>query len=411
MVGDLDDQQFVVPYLQTVNPLHWELGHIGFFYEAFLLGLLDGVGPIQDGAAGMYDSFRIDHQDRWVIPLPSRQETLDYLLSTKEAVEERLQLHEASAQETYLCLLSVLHEDMHGEALTYMRQTLGYPEPRAGIGCASTELGGGPLPGDVEVPGGTFRLGAEEDFPFVFDNEKWAHTVEVSPYRIGRAPVTNREFASFIEDGGYQRRDLWDPQGWRWRTKSEAQHPRYWKRGSDGWRRQHFDRLVGLEDHAPVCHVNWYEANAYCLWAGRRLPTEAEWEMAASTKQAVAKGSGPPRASYPWDDDPPATQHASLDHRFRGCVEVGALAQGDSAFGCRQMVGNVWEWTDSSFYPFPGYVVDFPYREYSAPWFGDRKVLKGGSWATRTRLAYNSYRNFFPPDRNDIIAGFRTCPK
>jgi iron(II)-dependent oxidoreductase len=362
------------------------------------------------GAEDLYDSFKIDHDDRWSLPLPSRQQTLEYMQRVLDAVVERLQGHDPSAQETYLYLLSVLHEDMHGEALTYMRQTLSYPAPK--LGSPPAALGSGPLPGDVDIPGGTFYLGATPDQPFVFDNEKWAHPVEVAPFRMARAPVTNAELAAFVADGGYQRRDWWSYQGWVWRTKTQAQHPLYWQRDGQGWLRQHFDTLVPLEPHAPVAHVTWYEAEAYCHWAGRRLPTEAEWEMAASAEPTPAgKGITGHKRRYPWGDEPPTPERANLDTRFLGCVDVAAFSAGDSAFGCRQMAGNVWEWTESAFYPFPGYLVDYPYREYSAPWFGYRKVLKGGAWATRSRLAYNTYRNFFPPARNDVYAGFRTCPR
>jgi iron(II)-dependent oxidoreductase len=410
LVADLEEAQFEVPLLALVNPFRWELGHVTFFYEMFLLQLLGQTKPLLVGAEDLYDSFKIDHDDRWSLPLPSRQQTLEYMQRVLDAVVERLQGRSPSAQETYLYLLSVLHEDMHGEALTYMRQTLSYPAPK--LGSPPAALGSGPLPGDVEIPGGTFYLGTTPDQPFVFDNEKWAHPVEVAPFRMARAPVTNAELAAFVADGGYQRRDWWSYQGWVWCTKTQAQHPLYWQRDGQGWLRQHFDTLVPLEPHAPVAHVTWYEAEAYCHWAGRRLPTEAEWEMAASAEPTPdGQGITGHKRRYPWGDEPPTPEHANLDTRFLGCVDVAAFPAGDSAFGCRQMAGNVWEWTESAFYPFPGYLVDYPYREYSAPWFGYRKVLKGGAWATRSRLAYNTYRNFFPPARNDVYAGFRTCAR
>ena len=412
-VADLDDAQLTVPLLEIVNPFVWELGHVAFFYDVFLLRLLEGSDPVMADGDDLYNSFKVDHDDRWSLPLPSRAETLDYMRQLMELVVERLNSRQPSAVETYLYLLSVLHEDMHGEAFTYMRQTLRYPEPAfAGARTGSTpdDLSGGPLPGDVDVPGTVFQLGATPDAQFVFDNEKWAHPAEVPSFKIARAPVTNAEFAAFVEDGGYLRRELWSTQGWIWRTKTGAQSPIYWRRGERGWLRRHFDKLVPLEEHAPVIHVNWYEAEAYCNWAGRRLPTEAEWEMAASTEPANdAMGVAGRKRRYPWGDEPPSADRANLDSRFLGCVDVGAFPSGDSAFGCRQMIGNVWEWTASPFYPFAGYIVDFPYKEYSAPWFGYREVLKGGAWATRSRLASNTYRNFFQPYRNDVFAGFRTC--
>jgi iron(II)-dependent oxidoreductase len=304
---------------------------------------------------------------------------------------------------------------MHAEALAYTRQTHGYAPPRlpdGGLARSDAPAGaapaGGPLPGDVEVPGGTFLLGAVPDGSFVFDNEKWAHAVEVQPFRIARAPVTNEEFAAFVDDGGYRQPRWWSAAGWRWRQAAGAEHPVYWDRDAGRWLRRCFDQYVPLEPHLPVLHVSWYESEAYCRWAGRRLPTEAEWEMAASAEPA---GDGTWRKRrYPWGGAPPTPERAQLDWRGMGCVEVGALPAGDSYFGCRQMLGNVWEWTASDFEAYPGFVVD-PYKEYSQPWFGDHKVLRGGCWTTRARLIRNTWRNFYPPDRRDVWAGFRTCAR
>jgi iron(II)-dependent oxidoreductase len=414
LVKDLADAQLIVPKMEIVNPFLWELGHVAFFYDVFLLRVLGSDTFLLEGAENLYDSFKIDHDDRWDLPLPPREKTLEYMRHLFDSVVGRLDSHEPSTKETYLYLLSILHEDMHGEAFIYMRQTLEYPAPELGIlhdKLNPVEIGRGPLPGDVEIPGATFQLGATPDLPFVFDNEKWAHPVETPSFRIARAPVTNAEFADFVADRGYLRREFWSHQGWICRVKTGVQHPIYWKRGEKGWLRRHFDTLVPLEEHAPVIHVNWHEAEAYCTWAGRRLPTEAEWEMAASAEPAPdGNGITERKRRYPWGDEPPSPDRANLDSRFLGCVDVGAFPCGDSAFGCRQMIGNVWEWTASAFFPFPGFIVDSPYKAYSAPWFGYRKVLRGGGWATRSRLACNTYRNFFLPHRRDLFAGFRTCP-
>ena len=413
LVHDLADTQLTVPHTDVVNPFLWELGHTAFFYDVFLLRLLGSSKFLLESAEHLYDSFKVDHCDRWGLPLPGREATVAYKDRVLKAVLGRLDSHQPDTEETYLYLLSVLHEDMHGEAFTYMRQTLEYPVPKHSIaegGPSACDIGGGPLPGDVEVPGGVFQLGATPDLPFVFDNEKWAHSVEIARFKIAKAPVTNSEFAEFVDDLGYLRRELWSPQGWVWRTKTGAQHPLYWYRGQNGRLRRDFDRLVPLEAHAPVIHVNWYEAEAYCRWANRRLPTEAEWEMAAAAEPTPdGKSITERKRRYPWGDEPPTPQHANLDSRLSGCVDVGAFAAGDSAFGCRQMIGNIWEWTASPFFPFPGFIVDVPYREYSTPWFGYRKVLRGGAWATRSRLIRNTFRNFFLPDRRDVFAGFRTC--
>ena len=164
-----------------------------------------------------------------------------------------------------------------------------------------------------------------------------------------------------------------------------------------------------LEPHLPVIHVNYYEAEAYCRWAGRRLPTEAEWETAAAVEpNSAGNGLSSRKRRFPWGDEPPTPEHANLDWNAMGCVDVGACPKSDSAFGCRQMIGNVWEWTCTPFRPYPGFEID-PYKEYSEPWFETRNVLRGGCWTTRSRLLRNTWRNFYTPDRRDVLAGFRTC--
>ena len=408
LVGDLSDEQLMGPELSTVNPGLWEMGHHAWFQSAWALRHACGEPPVRDDEDALYDSMEIAHDTRWGLPLPSRRETLEYM----REVRDRLLRHLAgdpSEKLLYHALYSTLHEDMHTEAFTYTRQTHGYPPPKiSGLDGAAIP-GGGPLPGDVEVPGGAFLLGSTPEEPFVFDNEKWAFAVELEPFRIARACVTQGEYAAFIDAGGYETREHWSSEGWEWRLRSGAAGHRYFRRGGGGWERRHFDSRVPLEPHKAVIHVNWFEADAYCRWAGRRLPTEAEWEAAATT--APAPGGLDPGAAkrrFPWGDDPPAPDRANLDWRGMGTVDVGAFPAGDSPHGCRQMIGNVWEWTSSDFQPFPGFTPD-PYKDYSEPWFGTRKVMRGGCWATRSRLIRSNYRNFQTPDRGDVLTGFRTC--
>lgn len=415
LVDDLTDERMMGPRLAIVNPLLWEIGHVAWFQEKWVLRHLGEARPLREDGDLLYDSARVPHDTRWDLPLPSREETLGYMQAVLDRIVERLSSIEPDEEETYFHLLAVSHEDMHVEAFTYTRQTLGYPRPRTAVAsddARARAAGGGPLPGDAEIPGGTFLLGATADLPFVFDNEKWAHPIEVRPFRIARAPVTNADFAAFVDDKGYQRRELWSEAGWQWREKEAAEHPVYWRRGMGGrWHRLSYGKLVPLEDHHPVIHVSWYEADAYCRWAGRRLPTEAEWEVAASAKPTPdGRGITGEKRRFPWGGEPPSPDRANLDSRVGGAIDVGALPVGDSAFGCRQMIGNVWEWTDTDFGPYPGFVVD-PYKEYSEPWFGSHKVLRGGCWATRSRLIRNTWRNFYTPDRRDVLAGFRTCAR
>jgi iron(II)-dependent oxidoreductase len=221
--------------------------------------------------------------------------------------------------------------------------------------------------------------------------------------------VSNAEYAAFVDDGGYRRREIWDDAGWAWRAERGLDHPTYWRRGTDGWELRRFDRWVPLPPHAAVIHVSWHEAQAWCRWAGRRLPTELEWEVAAAG-EPTADGSAlaPRKRRYPWGDAPPTPALANLDGGALGTIDVGALPAGDSAFGCRQMIGNAWEWTDTVFGPYPGFTPDM-YQDYSQPLFGSTRVLRGGCWATRGRLIRNTWRNYYGPDRNDVFAGLRTC--
>lgn len=420
-VEGLDDDRLLGPKLDIVNPLLWEIGHVAWFQEKWVLRHLGGAPPLRPDTDRLYDSKAVAHDTRWDLPLPPLDETVSYLAEVRDRVVERIDAARnrgLSTAEVRLVLLALDHEDMHCEAFTYTRQTLGWPTPEVGGGGdadSASGAGAGPLPGDVECPGGVFYLGAPAAYPYALDNEEWEHPVEVAPFRIARAPVTQADLAAFAEDGGYRRRELWSQEGWSWREAAGAEAPAYWQRGDDGsWRRRVFDRWVPLEPHRPAVHVSWYEAEAFCRWAGRRLPTEAEWELAAAGvpgTDGALEPSGEGRKRYfPWGVEPPDPGRANLGWTTGGTVDVAALATGDSALGCRQMAGNVWEWTATDFRPYPGFSPG-PYREYSEPWFGERKVLRGGSWATSDRMIRNTWRNYFTPDRRDVFAGFRTCPR
>jgi iron(II)-dependent oxidoreductase len=419
LVADLSDEQLMGPRLAIINPFLWEIGHVAWFQEKWVLRGAAGERPIRADGDSLYDSAAIPHDTRWDLPLPSRESTLAYMRAVRDRVLERLDRGIPSEEERYFIRLCVFHEDMHTEAFTYTRQTLNYPPPvfpgAQQSGASGSDVAAarsaGTSTGDAEIPGGRFLLGAVPGSePFVFDNEKWAHEIEIRPFAIARAAVTQAEFAAFVEDRGYLRRELWSEEGWRWRDTQGADHPIYWQREGGGrWLRRDFNRWVPLEPHRPVLHVNWHEAEAYCRWAGRRLPTEAEWEAAASGEPAAGgRTLAETKRRLPWGNNAPTPERANLGWRAMGAVDTGALAAGDSAFGCRQMIGNVWEWTSTDFGPYPGFVID-PYKEYSQPWFGTHKVLRGGAWTTQPRLLRNTWRNFYPPHRQDVWAGFRAC--
>jgi gamma-glutamyl hercynylcysteine S-oxide synthase len=410
LVADLNDEQLMGPRLEIVNPLLWEIGHVAWFQEYWVLRHLNGRAPILGNGDALYDSAKVAHDTRWDLSLLSRADTLAYMQEVLARITDQYQDEQFDGQAEYFLSLAVFHEDMHNEAFGYTRQTLGYRKPQfdgSETDAAHCDVASEQPLEDAQISGGQFLLGSVPDQPFIFDNEMDAHEVDLEPFAIARTAVTNCEFAAFVDDRGYVRQEFWSRDGWSWRQSMNAIHPVYWQREGKQWLRREFDRLVPLDPFLPVLHVNWFEANAFCRWAKRRLPTEAEWEMAASS-EPNGNRSNKPKRRFSWGSEPATSTRANLDWRAGGCIDVRALPESDNAFGCRQMIGNVWEWTASNFDPYPGFRAG-PYKEYSGPWFGDHKVLRGGCWATRSRMIHNAYRNFYKPERRDVWAGFRTC--
>lgn len=407
LCAGFDGDLWLGPKLDIVNPPLWEIGHLAWFQEHWCLRYCgadrDLLPSILSGADQLYNSAMVAHNTRWTLPLPDVANTRSYLRNVTDLVLQRLQTAPDNETLRYFAELSVYHEDMHGEALMYTRHTHGYsaptPSPRF-------QVFAGPMPrGDVEFAGGQFLLGADaSNKDFVFDNEKWAHEIFVAPFAMAKTAVSNAEFLAFVEADGYARHEFWSDAGWVWREHANAHHPLYWQCRDGEWFIREFDHWLPLTERADaaIIFVNWFEAEAYCRFAKRRLPTEAEWEFAAS---------GTEKRKQPWIENgnaPGAAPRANLDGICARSQSVKAFPGSDSPEGVRQLWGNVWEWCADWFAPYPGYVRD-PYKEYSEPWFGDHKVLRGGCWATRSRLLRNTWRNFYTPNRRDVFSGFRTC--
>ena len=399
LVDHLADSQWEVPRWAIVNPLRWEVGHIGFFQEFFCVRWQPGdqrgerTASCLPGADALYDSRTVAHERRWDLPLQGRDAIHAYLEATLERTLEVVRSGDARARER--CRLALLHEDMHGEAILMTLQSVGLPGPARAWSCRPATL---PASGDIEYVGAEFMQGTPRDASrHVFDNEKWAHRAPVAPFAMANRPVTCGEFAAFVESGGYRREAFWEGEGARWRAASVPDAPRLWRREGSSWLRRWFGdwQPVPLED--TMVHVNRYEAEAYCRWAGRRLPTEAEWEFAATAGGV---------SDFPWGDVMPAAPDG-LDHRLTSPhAGAGPYLREGSAHG---LIGGVWEWTATPFGPYPGFEPD-AYEEYSQPYFGTHGTLRGGSFVTRSRLAHGRWRNFYAPHRNDCFAGFRTCP-
>src|SRR5262245_4903429 len=401
LTDDLDGERLLGPKLAIVNPVLWEIGHVAWFQERWCLRLRsDGTlrPSMTENADALYDSSAIPHDIRWDLPLPSLAATRGYRDAVLDRVGEALESGRSDDRLLYFAELAACHEDMHGEAFHYTRQTLGYPAPT--LPYAAERSRGHAISGDAVLLGGRFRLGAQPGVGFVFDNEKWAHDTAIKPFRIARTPVRNREFVEFVDAGGYLSREWWDEEGWRLRESRGINAPQYWSKRDGVWGARRFDLWEPLDPDQPVIHVSWHEAQAFCHFARRRLPTEVEWEYAA------CNGQDAPKPATPWGDALASKARANLEGASP--VAVDACADGDAPNGCRQLFGNVWEWTATMFAPYPGFARD-PYQEYSEPWFGTHKVLRGGSFATPARLLRNTWRNFYTPDRYDIFCGFRTC--
>lgn len=402
VLADLEDGQFVVPLMPTVNPILWELGHVGWFQERFALRDLLGHDPMYGNGDELWNSSTVAHDTRWDLDLPNRAATTEFVEKVTTEVRKALAEDPDNTELGYHALYSIMHHDAHVEALMYTRQNLGLSAPTA-WSMRETSTGSGRPGRQIEVPGATHLLGGSPDQPFVMDNEKWETPVEVRTFTMDELPITQAQFAEFVEDDGYGRQEFWGTPGWRWRTEMQRHAPIYWRGSAGNWERRVFDKWRPLEADRPVINVNWYEATAYCSWAKRRLPTEAEWERAASFDNTGIK-----RYSRPWGTEETSGEHAAWNLDYLDTAPVDSCSEGASELGFRHLMGNVWEWTETVFEPFPGFEAD-SYLDNSAPWFTSRKVLRGGSWATRSRYVRNTFRNYFTPDRCDVYGGFRTC--
>jgi len=407
LIEDLDDEQLSVPCQPGINPPVWEMGHAAFFYEYFLLRDLYGVDPVMPGYDAVWDSFDIPHRERWSPGVvPGKEETFRYYRRVIDETRDRLASgNSLTDRERYLGQYVIAHQCMHLESLTWCRQTLGHPAPSFalpdGPGAPGPERGES---GDVEIPGGAYWIGVPRLEPdrmaedFSFDNERPGFEREIPGFRISRTPVSAGEFLAFVEDGGYRNADHWSFGGRYWLRDCGREAPAYWEKRDGEWTVRRFDRVTPLDPETPVLHLSFWEAEAYCHWAGRRLPTEFEWEAAAR---------GPEARKYPWGDELDRGR-ADLDARQLGTAPVTAFPGGASPFGCLQMVGSAWEWTTSQYLPYDGFCVDM-YAYMSTLQFGDHKTTRGGSGATSASLVRSTYRQAYHPDRSDVFTGFRTC--
>jgi iron(II)-dependent oxidoreductase len=403
MLAGLPEAELVRQHSALMSPLIWDVAHVANYEEQWLLRAL-GAEPLTDPAFdAVYDAFRHPRSTRAHLPLLPPEAAFAYAARVREAVRAHLETLPEDSEAPllkggYVFGMVAQHEQQHAETLAATLQLLTTVEYRPPQRPRPRPLGAVPR-GEILIPGGPVRLGSEG--AWAYDNERPAHTVEVAPFLLDAHPVTNGDYLAFVEAGGYADARWWAPKGWAFVQAEGLRHPQFWRWEAHGrWLRRRFGWVEPLPPDEPVQHVCWYEADAYARWAGKRLPTEAEWEKAAS-------GSDGTRRSYPWGEAAPSEAHATLGGDTWGPSPVGAHPEGRSADGVWGLLGDVWEWTASDFGGYAGFRA-FPYREYSEVFFGPEfKVLRGGAWASAPVAVRNSFRNWDLPIRRQIFAGFR----
>ena len=406
LVAPLSDEELHTQHDPLMSPIIWDLGHIAHFEELWLTRNLDG--PIEFvEMPGLYNPFEHPRSTRGSLPLPGLDRVREVMNEIRARVLDRLQSADLDADHPllaggYVYRMVLQHEYQHNETILQTLQLkLGAPySPPARV--ELPVVGEGlPVTGMVRFPGGRVEIGTD-DRSEAYDNERPRHAADVRPFEIDVHPVTNGQYLEFIEAGGYRRPELWSEAGLHWLEESRAEAPKYWSRSGDGWTARVMDRVGPVQPDHPVCHVCYHEAEAIARWVGKRLPSEIEWEAAASWHPDTGR-----KLRYPWGDEPPSRELANLDQLGFGTAAVAAYPRNRSPIGCRGMIGDVWEWTSSDFGSWPGFEA-FPYSEYSEVFFGDEyKVLRGGSWATRPGAMRSTFRNWDYPIRRQIFSGFR----
>ncbi len=403
LIEPLSDEDLLLQHDPLMSPVIWDIGHIAHFEELWLTRNLEGKIEFSE-MPGIYNPFENPRAVRGALPLKPRTQMLAELERIRDAVLDRLatvEFDEANPllRSGYVYNMVLQHEYQHNETILQtlqLKQGEPYAAPR------TIEFAEAALPAAmVTVEGGNITIGTD-DLAVAYDNERPLHSIYVEPFQIDVTPVTNSAFMDFMKDGGYTREDLWSVDGQKWLRETAAQSPKYWELRGKTWFQRVYDRIRPVDPARPVCHVCYHEAEAYARWAGKRLPTEIEWECAASWNEGSSRAT-----IFPWGDSAPTREKCNVDQLAFDTAPVGSFTAYASPSGCVSMIGDVWEWTSSDFHGYPGF-SPFPYPEYSQVFFGSEyKVLRGGSWATRPGAIRNTFRNWDYPIRRQIFAGFR----
>jgi iron(II)-dependent oxidoreductase len=406
LLAPLTDEELRAQHDPLMSPILWDLGHIAYFEELWLTRNLQG--PIEFvEMPGLFNPFEHPRSERGALALPGLAHCREIMDEIRGRVFGRLAITDFGStnpllRDGYVYQMVLQHEYQHNETILQtlqLKQGRPYsPALRYDVPVDGQEPGS---PGMTRFPGGPVEIGTD-DRASAYDNERSRHSVRLAPFWIDVHPVTNREFEGFVEAGGYSNREYWSDAGWDWLQSSAVTAPKYWTRADHAWATRSMDRAGPVPASHPVCHVCYHEAEAFARYAGKRLPTEQEWEAAASWNPETGT-----KQAFPWGDQPASKDLANIDQLSFGTAPVGSYPKNLSPIGCSGMIGDVWEWTSSDFQPYPGF-ESFPYKEYSEAFFGSEyKVLRGGSWATRPGAIRNTFRNWDYPIRRQIFSGFR----
>jgi iron(II)-dependent oxidoreductase len=403
LISSLSDEDLHQQHDSLMSPIIWDIGHIAHFEELWLTRNLDG--PIEfSEMPGLYNPFEHPRSTRASLELPTLAQMIDRLNEIRARVLDRLESIELDdrkplLRDGYVYHMVLQHEYQHNETILQtlqLKKGEPYHAPRARHFPTQKSFANRM----AEFPASRVTIGTE-DRTAAYDNERPLHEVDLKPFLIDRLPVTNGRYLEFMNDGGYTREELWSEQGRRWLADTGTESPKYWEREGSAWTNRVMDLTREVDATRPVCHVCFYEAEAFARWDGKRLPTEFEWEAAASWDPASRTA-----LPFPWGNraDP---RYANIDQLSFDTAPIGTFDENVSPMGCYGMIGDAWEWTSSDFRGYPGF-RSFPYREYSEEFFGpDYKVLRGGSWATRSGAIRNTFRNWDYPIRRQIFSGFR----
>ena len=400
----VDTPDLTAQHSPLMSPLCWDLAHIGNQEEQWLLRAVAGRPALRPELDTLYDAFAHPRAERPSLPLLPPDEARRYVAEVRGRALDVLEQADFRGSPLtdagFAFGMIAQHEQQHDETMLVTHQLRRGPAVLTAPDPAPVSFVG---PAEVLVPGGPFIMGTSTE-PWALDNERPAHRRQVAPFLIDTVPVTNGAYQVFLADGGYHEPRWWTPEGWAYRRAHAIEAPLFWRQEGGIWVRRRFGVTEPVPPDEPVVHVSWYEADAYARWAGRRLPTEAEWEKAARFDPATGRSR-----RYPWGDADPRPDLANLGQRHLRPAPAGSYPAGAAPCGARQLIGDVWEWTASDFLPYPGFQA-FPYREYSEVFFGpEYKVLRGGSFAVAEVACRGTFRNWDYPVRRQIFAGFRTA--